>query len=137
MNKTQIVERHMADAMEMYADVNAMGGFSRNQNMQAPSTGYMVGGICQELNVNADDLNESMFAIMYMCSLLTIFIASMRHVYDKIYVGGWIDADNGGKLCLDISEQYDDLDVAMQVARNRNQRYIFDVANQESIKVEQ
>lgn len=137
MNKTQIVERHMADAMEMYADVNAMGGFSRNQNMQSPSTGYMVGGVCEDLNANVDDLMESVFAIMYMCSLLTIFNASMNFPCDRMYVGGWIDADNGGKLCLDISEQYDDLDVAMQVARNRNQRYIYDVANQGSIKVEQ
>jgi hypothetical protein len=137
MNKTQIIERHMTDAMEMYADVNTMGGFSRNQNMQSPTTGYMVGGVSQELNANAENMFESVFAIMYMRSLLTIFNASMNFPCDRLYVGGWIDSDNGGKLCLDISEQYDDLDVAMQVARNRNQRYIFDVANQGSIKVEQ
>lgn len=50
------------------------------------------------------------------------------------FYGVWVDSESG-KVYLDISVNYDSLDVALQVAKEENQLAIWDVKNQKEIRV--
>lgn len=135
MSKNKFISGSMYESMTMYSDASLKGGFSYNDAMEKPTSGYMVGGVSDDLSANMEDINESVFAIMSMRIFLRLLLASGSHEPDGVYVGGWIDADKPGRvLCLDISERYEDIDIAMKVAVSRGERYIYDVANGESIK---
>lgn len=95
------------------------GGFSRSLSTgEAPSSGYMVGGVSSEHSIPLEDTN-------HLPHRVRKHLESAQAMYGKradLYQGGWKE---GNRLVMDVSERYDDRDQALNVARQRGERAIY------------
>jgi hypothetical protein len=141
MNKfKKQMNRDLENACTAYEMAVYDGGFSLDGNMKAPSTGYMVGGVAEEMQAPLQNTDECLCAIMYMWRMRDMverFKEEQIWLRAEVYVGGWVEEDEHGvkKLVLDISENWADLEDAMVIARQRGERAIYDVTAGESLYV--
>lgn len=89
------------------------------------TNGYLVGGAVQGSKFNSvDDVTAR--------DVVELLIRAEGHA-DTI--GGWIDRKDEGRTHLDGNDWYPLLDTALEVARERGERAVWDIAAQEDIYV--
>ena len=105
------------------------GGFSYNQRdgFNPPPEGYMVGGIGEEL------IFDSIEALSKGKKEILILLERYGSSKGFLYLGGWKAPD--GKVHIEPSELFYTKDVASIVAKNRNQRAIYDLEEEEDILI--
>lgn len=99
-------------------------GFSYNQSFESPKSGFMVALDGYEtivpISVLSDDLASEIFQTL------------ASKLQSNQFVGAWVDND---KVYFDVSENVDNRDTAIELARERNQLGIFALDTFETIKV--
>lgn len=98
------------------------GGFSYNQNLQSPETGFMVSLVGFETVIPVTVLTNEVVNSVF--DKLSSFLTANQ------FVGAWVDA---GKVYFDISENVQDKSTALTLAKERNQLAIFDLSDFTSI----
>jgi hypothetical protein len=93
----------------------------------SPTDGYMVGGVVQgETWAEPPSRQRIADFIRHNWSVVTM---STDH-----FIGSWVDEH--GWTYLDISERFDSLELAMEVARARKEISIYDLKNHETLYLE-
>lgn len=112
--------------------IDASGGFSIHPvSEQSPTTGYMV-GVVKAAEVVLDSKEKVTAAVI---SEFLTDNASQFEARPNLHVGGWIDGETG-KVYLDLSEQFDDLDDAIDSAESTDQIAIWDLNDKAEIRKE-
>ena len=97
------------------------GGFSRSlATGEAPTSGYMVGGVTREKSIPLADSNHLPHRVRQHLDAAKAMYGSRADLYQ----GGW---QEGSNLVMDVSERYDSQDEALAVARRRGERAIYDL----------
>lgn len=99
-------------------------GFSLSLWGEIPQTGYMVSFKGFEEIFENPTIEDVVDYVKENANYL--------YLLPNAFVGGWLDADSG-KYYLDISQNIQDKAKALQVAAERKQLAIYDVANGVSI----
>jgi hypothetical protein len=98
----------------------------------SPATGYMV-SVVKASEVVVDSKDE------VTADLISKFMDDNKSQFDArptLHVGGWIDSDDG-KIYLDLSEQFDSIDDAIDAAESTDQLAIWDLNTKAEIRKEQ
>lgn len=108
------------------------GGFSIHPvTTSSPTTGYMVSVVPESetiLNSKADITGD----------LIGKFLDENEAKFESrpsLHVGGWIDSETG-KVYLDLSERFDDIDDAIDAAEKTDQLAIWDLNEKSEIRKE-
>lgn len=105
-------------------------GCTYNIKMETPSSGYMVSW--RPSNVNHPLVFDSVKAMDE--AMIYGYIACMTMLWPKLYIGSWVDSETG-KVHLDVSENIYELDAALTLARQNDQIAIWDVINNQEIRL--
>lgn len=109
----------MLNLNEIIAQTLANGGGT----FPAVEDGYMVGGVVPERTCTPEEFERVLYD----------FVAEHGHNLGGAHIGTWID---NGVVYLDVSENVADQEEALNLARERGERAIYDIRNGESIFVE-
>lgn len=108
------------------------GGFSVHPvTTSSPTTGYMVSVVPESetiLNSKSDITGD----------LIGKFLEENKSKFESrpsLHVGGWIDSETG-KVYLDLSERFDDIDDAIDAAEKTDQLAIWDLNEKSEIRKE-
>jgi hypothetical protein len=107
------------------ATINDGGATYNLVTRESPTDGYMVSELGYERVIKGtDDINES----------VSNYIREHGFTLNNPinYLGSWVD---DGYLYLDISRNYDTLEVAMRHARTNEQLAIYDITNNKTIEL--
>lgn len=119
-------------AKKARASIDTSGGFSIHPvSEQSPTTGYMV-GVVKASEVVLDSKEKVTAAVI---SEFLTDNAEQFEARPNLHVGGWIDGETG-KVYLDLSEQFDDLDDAIDSAESTDQIAIWDLNDKAEIRKE-
>lgn len=114
------------------ASIAATKGFSIHPvSVTSPSTGYMVS--VEPDSETVLDSEESITA-----DAISKFMANNKSKFESrptLHVGGWIDSRDG-KVYLDLSERFEDIDDAIDSAESTNQLAIWDLNEKKEIRKE-
>lgn len=112
--------------------IRESGGFSVNPfTADSPTTGYMVSVVPA-----AETILDSPDAVTD--EVMEKFLRDNEQAFKArptLHVGGWLDKATG-KVYLDLSEQFDDLDDAIDSAESTNQLAIWDLNAKDEIRKE-
>ena len=108
---------------------NARSGYSVNIQGVEPRCGYMVGGIVQPLVYQ----NTASVNVHEVSSWIKAYI-NANNSDKNIFFGIWRNPENN-QVFIDVSQQISDLDLALEVARNRGEIAIYDIANKCDIRL--
>lgn len=125
----------MANLKEFLKATMKNGGASFNlvTGELNPKTGYMVALIGHEkIIAGVSDEKQLQYHIADYIKDKAILLAS-GITDDKKYLGTWV---NDGKLYLDVSINFVDKAMAVEIATRSNQLAIWDCANQTEIKID-
>jgi|LSQX01.1.fsa_nt_gb hypothetical protein len=118
----------MINTKELLNKIFTDGGFSvQVASGVIPSSGYMVSlQGCEEVYYTEEVTNYTIPGYI------------TRHVHQLLlsgaYLGAWLD---GSKVYLDVSINVDDLQAALDLARDNKQLAIYDITRDESIYLEE
>lgn len=99
------------------------GGTIALDGAALPATGFFVGGIVSPLIYDEDDDPQDIEEFV-------------KHIDDlnADYLGWWTDSEDD-RLWIDATDWYESLTAALVVAKYRNEIAIYDIANQQEIRV--
>ena len=112
------------------------GGSSTSfKTFKSPTSGYMVGGLHHEFALPMeDDPNRNFFrfsdAFSWYMTLCHEVIADSD--LSEVFIGTWVE---GHFIVFDVSARFDSLEEAMEVAKSKGERAIYDVAEGKEIKL--
>jgi len=112
--------------------IRTTGGFSIHPiTTQSPTTGYMVSVVPESETIldSYEGVTEEAVAK---------FFEQNKKQFDgrpTLHLGGWVDT-NTGKVYLDLSEKFDDIDAAIDSAESTNQLAIWDLNDKKEIRKE-
>lgn len=120
------ISLHLAIANSLYTQTALNGGFSINKQFEQPTKGYLVsvldGLVFDNISeVNVHELSAFIKDNIEKCSLNAFF-------------GGWKDQTTG-KVYFDLSKNIQNLDEALQIAKDKNQLAIWDLNENKEIRV--
>jgi len=112
------------------------GSSTSTKTFKSPTSGYMVGGYSHEFSLPKDDDSNEMFrrfsdAFSWYYSLCHDVLSQSDK--SEAFIGTWVE---GHFIVFDVSMQFDSLEEAMQVAKAKGERAIYDVAEGKEIKVQ-
>ena len=93
-------------------------------------TGYMVGGIITSTLFNVNDTLEQIVAKIGNKLEELLILKNMTSNPQHIVLGLWQENDT---VYIDISQNINDVQTAMQFAKARGEKAIYDIINQNSI----
>jgi hypothetical protein len=104
------------------------GGYTYRPDVSTPRTGYMVGGIVQEVIVPLEQFSSKDVHDFAMANQddLKLHTAS--------FIGTWVDRSTG-MVHLDLSEHFSGLDAAMAIAQSAGEKAIYGIEHGEDIPV--
>lgn len=112
--------------------IRTTGGFSIHPiTTESPTTGYMVSVVPESETIldSYEGVTEEAIAK---------FFEQNKKQFDgrpTLHLGGWVD-NSTGKVYLDLSEKFDDLDAAIDSAESTNQLAIWDLNEKKEIRKE-
>lgn len=108
-------------------NVGQNGGDSRNFNGETPTSGFMVSRPGFEMR-----LDMELWGPVCREKVIKGFLKATQSIVEATggYIGAWVD---GQYLYLDLSVNYQDKEVALEVGRRCKQLAIYDVENGVSI----
>ena len=112
------------NVLNVLCSVNLADGFSVNGAGSAPVVGYMV---------SLPDCERTFAGLPKLWQVVKYVEDYKTHLHNPcLYVGAWLDAETG-TFYLDISENVQDKETALQLGRERKQLAIFDLSTFDSI----
>lgn len=102
-------------------------GFSINVKLHQPTEGYAVGGNRPEVRVNGA------WSVQLIQQMVEDLLTSDLLSDPLMYIGGWRE---DGECVIDVSTILQDRDEAIRLGRDRGERAIYDLNNQEDISFE-
>lgn len=113
--------------------IDLTNGFSIHPVTEdTPAVGYMV-GVVKAAEVVIDSKEE------VTGELISKFMEDNKSQFEArpaLHVGGWIDGESG-KIFLDLSEQFDSIDDAIDAAESTDQLAIWDLNEKKEIRKEE
>jgi hypothetical protein len=107
--------------------VSQNGGMTYNpMTGEMPTTGYMCAVASNEFILDGALTENALISYMHC------YARDLQQ--DNAHVGVWYNSENG-KTYLDTSYRFDDVDSALQFARDNNQLAIFDLSTYEEIRL--
>jgi hypothetical protein len=114
-------------------DIDLTNGFSIHPVTEdSPTVGYMV-GVVKAAEVVIDSKEE------VTGELISKFMEDNKSQFESrpaLHVGGWIDGKSG-QIYLDLSEQFDSIDDAIDAAESTDQLAIWDLNEKKEIRKEE
>jgi len=128
----------MTRLKELYFTIQRWDGFSVRYDLTEYGDvipifdrggGYAVGGASKCFEIKADDLSWNNFAYTIMPAL----IEQTRGKAANLLIGGWVDDD--GTAYLELSDIVHDRKQAIELGKEREEKAIYDLWNNEEIKL--
>jgi hypothetical protein len=112
------------------------GSSTSSKNFKSPTSGYMVGGWHHEFAVPMEENDNRMF--FRFSDAFSWYLTLCHEVLEdsdksEAFIGTWVE---GHFIVFDVSMQFDSYEEAMQVAKAKGERAIYDVAEGKEIKVQ-
>lgn len=118
------INLHLAIANILFSNTAHFGGCSINKDFIAPKSGYLVSikdGLVFD-NISAINEHE-----------LSIFVKENLSA-DNCFFGGWIDQQTR-KIYFDLSANFQSIEKAIDLAKQKNQIAIWDLNENKEIRV--
>ena len=120
----------MTRLKELYFTIQDWDGFSVNHNLSTyEGGGYAVGGASKCYTVKADRLSWNDFAY----DIMALLREQTRGKGARLLIGGWVD--NDGFAYLELSDIVQNRTEALALGKEREEKAIFDLWNNEKIKL--
>jgi len=120
----------MTKLQELYFTIQGWDGFSVKHDLnEYGGGGYAVGGASKCFEIKADDLSYNHFAYTIMPHLREL----TRGKAANLLIGGWVD--NDGVAYIELSTIVQDRRQAIELGEEREERAIYDLWNNEEIKL--
>lgn len=115
---------------ELYFKIQKWDGFSVKQDGSTyEGGGYAVGGASKAIEMKADEMSWNFFAYIAMPALME----QTRGKASRLLIGGWVDDD--GVAYLELSDIVQNRAEAIALGRDRDEKAIYDLWNNEEIKL--
>ena len=120
----------MTKLQELYFTLQGWDGFSVKHDLnEYGGGGYAVGGASKCFEIKADDLSWNNFAYYIIPSLQE----QTRGKAANLLIGGWVDDD--GMAYIELSDIVQDRRQAIELGEEREEKAIYDLWNNEEIKL--
>lgn len=111
------------------------GSSTSSKNFKSPTSGYMVGGWHHEFALPMEENDNRMF--FRFSDAFSWYLTLCHEVLEdsdksEAFIGTWVENDF---IIFDVSLNFDSLEEAMEVAKSKGERAIYDVAEGKTINL--